>query len=1238
MKIAHSLVVTLLMLAACAGILGQTATTARITGLVTDAQGNALPGAVVQLVDVATNSERVVTTNEEGRYVFVSLSPGTYDLRVSANGFAKASISGIRAEVTKTVTTDVTLEVGALQEAVNVEANSALSLQREDASIGNVIDQDRLKRLPNLDRQATSFLALQPGAQPTGEITGARRDQNRISLDGVDVTDSINGFAFRSVIPVPTESVEEFRVTVANPNATFGGSTGAQVVLVTKRGTNQFHGSLYEYHQNAALNANSWTSNRLGLRRPPLVNNRFGGSIGGPIWRNHTFFFFNYEGRRRPGSELATRLVPTASLRAGQLRFRDLSGNVFTIDPRTFDPRNIGANPQILKALSVLPLPNNPSFGDGLNNSGFTANIPTTLQEDFAVLRIDQKIGQNWSIEAKGAAFRGISTNTSQVDIVNLLATSRSPDRPRNLNFALRGAVAPNLINEFRVGYTFDKTPTERISPTTIGGFNLPVDLASASLVADPTSQLDEPIDVDTQRARFTLSRGATTQFTDNVTWVKGAHTMQFGGSLHLIRTDNIRTDKLFGVLTTPVAQIGAGGNVFISASERPQTCDSSQGITQNCLRSGDLQRYNQYYATMLGIVDNVPVLAVRDASLQPLPLGTNLEASTKERLWEFYFSDVWRLKPSLTFTYGLTYQWRTPPVEKEGRQTLLTYSATGELVFPQEYIRLKREAAERGEIFNPVLAYTPIGDTGRDGILDINRKDFSPRISVAWQPSPKDGVFARIFGRQSTVLRGGYSILFDRPNRVMTTAVPLLGGVGFAQSLTLRGPRNSSGAPFRAGIDGPIPTPATFAVPSPYAPPKAGEVISLFLDPNLADPHHHTVDFTIQREIPGDMLLEVGYVGRFGRNLYQTGNLNSAPYFFKDKTSGQVFAQAFDAVALQLRGGVNPNSVTPQPWFENQLGAGATVLVATRGTGSFIVGNVSSLWQTVIDPLAPQPYNNNQVDDLDYRTSQGRSNYHGMLITLRKRHSRGLTFDFNYTLSKSLDQVGQWQNSISVFPSSYDPDTDYGPSFFDRRHTFNANWVFDLPSGHGHRFKTGNWMDKVIGGWSVAGVFQASSGLPLSVVQGTQVFGAGLRFGFSSGAIPTTNADFGNDIHNSVPGSGGIGISGDPARRGSGFNLFANPEEVFRSFRRIELSKDSRSGRGILRGLPGWNFDLSVGKEMKLGEQVKFRLSFEFFNVLNHVIFADPSLDLNDPTNFGVIRGTANQPRSIQLGGRFEF
>lgn len=1247
-------------------VIAQTATTTTISGTVTDAQGGTVTGASVKLLDPSTNNERSTSTDSDGRYNFYAVSPGLLKVTVSAKGFRTKVITDVQAETTKVANVNVTLEVGQVEMVQEVVAGVEAQLQTADASVGSVFDEARLKQLPTLTRQANALFALQPATTPTGEFAGARQDQTVINLDGVDVSDNVIGDTFRTIIPVPIDTLEEFRGTSANANATFGRSSGGQISMVTKSGTNSFHGSAYLYHQDGALAANSWTLNRLAApnnKKPFLLDNRFGGTIGGPIFRNKTFFFLAYEGRRNPRSQTVTRIVPTDTLRQGILLFRDASGKMQTIDQnaiKALDPRSLGPNPKVLEYLNLYPHANDlgATGADGFNTGGFTFAAPLTTRDDFSLGKIDHKFTEKWSLSAKFSANREINTNAGQVDLQRKVATGNRPQRPRNAVATVTSVLTPNLTNQASFSWLHDRLDFAVESPKPFVGLNAAINLGDT--VAN-NGVLDDLIDVDTQRARHQFRTLNIYQIADTLSWSKGAHNLQTGTNIRHIRSVDFRDDKVIGSITTPVAAVSTeGGFVTISASERP-----------SFLTATDQTRYDNFYASLLGIVSQVPALITRDSSLKLQPLGTGLFTKSTLGAYEFYGSDTWRFRPSLTITYGLTYNWQTPPVEDSGKQTVITFKDSGQLVDYKKYMNDKLTAASQGVVYNPDLAYVPLKNAGRKTAFNTDFGDFSPRFSAAWNPSFKSGLLGKLFEDRKTVVRGGYSLIYDRTTTIQTIVIPTL-GVGFAQTINVAAPTNGAGQPFRIGVDGPIPLPtAPQTVSSPVIPvksPNYGETLSFSVDPFIKVPRNHVIDVTVQRELPWRLILEVGYVGRYARQLYMNGNMNAVPINFKDPKSGQTFAQAFDAVATQLRGGTLAANVTPQPYFENlyglALGANATVQIATARSANFTNGLVSNLAQVYLDSTICRSgkcpaLTNLQSQDLLVRFSGGFSNYHGLIFTLRKRYSQGFTFDFNYTLSKSLDNSGLvTQNNVAEFQNSLFPDLDYGVSGFDIRHIINANGVYELPFGKGKRFEFDNRIvSKVISGWRTAGVFTGQSGLPLTVAQNAgQAFGGGSIGGFipNSGAIPLQNSLFDSGVHSNVAGSGGVGTSGDPrpplGPGGTGLNLFANPEAVSKSFRNILLSQDSRHGRNVLRGLRRWSFDWSMMKETKITERVRFTLGFDFINVFNHPIFNNPTLNLQTPANFGVItsqfdsisQGLATNatigPRRIQVSGRFDF
>ncbi|MCA1651212.1 MAG: carboxypeptidase-like regulatory domain-containing protein [Acidobacteria bacterium] len=786
--IALRLVVSLLSLLLAAPLAAQTATTASMSGRVTDAQGAVIPGATVKLTDRSTAQARTAVSDSQGRYAFFTLPPGVYDLSVTLVGFKTATVAGLIIEATRPAVQNVGLTLGGITEEVTVNATSETLVIKRDSSVGNTIERQRLMLLPNLTRDAASLLALQPGVSSTGFVTGARQDQTTYAIDGIDISDNVIGATFRTAVPTPAESVEEFRMTVANPNATFGRSSGAQVSFVTRRGTNKFDGSAYTYLQDDKWNATPWHTNRLGQPKPPLEDRRYGGSLGGPLVKGKTFFFGLFEARRDRGTTTVTRLVPTATLKQGILQFRDASGTVQTINPRDLDPRGIGANPLILQMLSLYPEPNNltAAGADGLNTGGFTFDVATPIDDNQGIFRLDHTFNSNWRLDSSVNVSDRKTLNAAQTDIVNRVATYNVPTKGRAVSVGLLGVLRSNLTNEFRVGYVKDDRGAIPIDPAPqVPGLNIAIDLAGANL--------SEPIDVGTQNARKQLFPLQTYQIIDNLTWLKGSHSVQSGFNFRLMHEEDFRNDKVVGSLSVPVAQVGSAQFNLVPAAQRP-----------GFIAATDVARYDALYAALLGQVDSSAYLATRDGSLQPNPIGTGLISQSDLNAYEFYAADTWQVKPTFTVNYGVTYNWQTPPTEKDGRQTLLTFHDTGELVSAQQYLADKRAAAERGEIYNPTLAYVPIRESGRTHAFDTDYTNVSPRVSAAWTPSFTKGWANRLFGDGKTVIRGGYSLLYDRSTTVQTITIPTL-GVGFAQTLSVNAPQRGPGDPFRVG-DGPIP------------------------------------------------------------------------------------------------------------------------------------------------------------------------------------------------------------------------------------------------------------------------------------------------------------------------------------------------------------------------------------------------------------------------------------------------
>lgn len=1334
MKVFKSIAIAFVLLAAlfsAAPAWSQTASTALVLGTVTDQGGAVVPDATVALTNAATNESKTANTNSVGQYVFPNVAPGTYTLKISKAGFATTTFSNIKFDVAKSYTYDAKLEVSSGKEVVEVSTGAAAELQTADATIGNVIGGTEITRLPTLGRDASELLTLQPGSTPYdsnqvgfgnngGTIAGARSDQNSIVMDGIDVTDNVisGGATEKPIIPIGVESIDEFRAEITNENVTFLRSSGGQVDVISKSGGNSYHGSVYWFHQNSALNANSWDNNHTPstvngkqlsyTKKPPTHDNRGGFFFGGPIKKDKTFFFANYELRRFPQSLQDVRIMPSDLLRQGVLQFPDAAGNLNQYNLQTIDPRGIGISPTISKLWGMMPKGTDTNIGDGHNTIGLRLNLPAPLKTDFESFRLDHKFTDKVQFFGRYMYSRNLAPNDGQVDL-----RGPTPITPSDSNIrgdgeygGLDWQIRPNLTNSFRLGWIRARQDFTVVRPSTSAAqLALPMTNTADGYIAlapglAQTGLIDTIVDVDTQRARHQAIYDSSKQYNDMITWTKGRHTLSSGADIRWLPTIHDRDDKVVGSLNSLVAAMDADVNFLGSSpANRPPTCGG--GITTNCLLSGDVQRWDRLYAASLGLVDNVGILTVRDGSLNPKPFGTTLIAKTTLRMYEFFVQDSWRMSPSLTLTYGLGYGWQTTPQELHQQQTLIAnHDAGDQILDTTAYFQAKAAAAAAGQFYNPTLSYIPVKFSGRSNVFNVDYGNVAPRISLAWNPGFSGGGLGHLFGNKKTVVRAGYGIGYDRVNTVQSVIIPML-GVGFAQTINVVTPLcNATGAggagcspassnpslsSFRVGVDGSIPLPATpQPLKSPIVPPIVySELLSFQNDPDFKVGRSHMIDFTIQRELPGQNILEIGYVGRLGRKLAGSFNLNSSPYFFKDTASGQTFAQAFDATATQLRGNVSPfllnGNVNPafnvQPWFEDLLpgfgtGCGpngqdvpSTLCLAAGNSSAFQNGNVTNLFIGMDIyrkfALGAPTFNNLQVFDLFMRSHKDYSNYHALVLTLRNRPWHGVLYDMNYTFSKSLDTVGAVQNSASYYATSFNPSIEYGPSFFDRTHVFNGTFNYDLPLGRGHRLGSSHEaVNKIIGGWYTAGVVRFSSGIPLVVQESNQVFGGGAIFAFATGEIPLVNpSSLGGGVHEGVcagPGNPGSASDGPNCASlypsgtvltGTGINYFSNAGAALKDFRPILLASDTRTGRSRpLRGFWFKNLDLRLGKVTKFRENLQVEYSFDFFNAFNHPTFLDPTFDTTNLSDFGVVntqlipanRNTGS--RWIQFGLRVEF
>src|SRR6266403_2067076 len=575
----------------CGLAAGQAATSLR--GTISDPSGSTAAGATVVLANSESKIERTATTAEQGGYQFLFVPPGTYSLTVTATGFRPYKLDAVQLLVNTPATINAQLKVGAAGEVVEV-TSEAPALTLGDASLGNSFTQTQVQDIPLEGRNVPDLLSLQAGVAYTGNrigdkdqdtrngaVNGARSDQSNVTLDNVDVNDQSNGYAFTSVLPVTQDSVQEFRVTTTNYGADQGQGSGAQVALVTKSGTNAFHGALYEDLRNTITSANDYLVKQsqlnIGLPNKPLQLNRniFGVSVGGPLRKDRMFFFANYEGARKREEQRAERVIPTPSLCQGIFRYQDVNGGVTTFTPtdlKNLDPLGFGINPAMLDLAnhtgyldktfcSGKTITNDTSAGDGLNYAGFVFRAPTSLDNDVFIVRADYRL----TADGRHTIFwRGA------------LQDLRNPGAP----FLPCDAPQQTTVDHskgFVIGYT------AVLSPSLTNSFHWGFTRQSFGVVGDTNQPWNTFLGLDQGIAYSHNFQVPLHNLLDDFSWTKKTHTLQFGAAIGLARdprTSFLHSSHLGIGTTNWTSPIGFAGT---TSTLDPQNAAAHPQLGVNC-------------------------------------------------------------------------------------------------------------------------------------------------------------------------------------------------------------------------------------------------------------------------------------------------------------------------------------------------------------------------------------------------------------------------------------------------------------------------------------------------------------------------------------------------------------------------------------------------------------------------------------------------------------------------------
>ncbi len=1292
----------------------QSTNTGTVVGVVSDQSGAVVPGATVTLTDASTNAARTTVTSNTGQYVFVNVSPSVYNITASKAGFQLDKLANQSVQVGTQATANFSLHVGNEQQTVEVQA-AGTDLQTLNATVGSTVEEEAIAQLPSLLHDAGTFTTLQAGVSPDGSVAGTVVDQSTFSLDGGDNTNDMDGsmsvytgsFAGdptggiasgnqglatspTGVMPTPADSVEEFKVNATGQTADFNNSAGAQVEVVTKRGTNTWHGTGYEYYLDNNFSANNWENNNPANYAKPADYHysKFGFGAGGTVlpkfMGGKTYIFALYQGWRYPNSEVISWPVPSPAMEQGLLTLGGVNGTQY--DMKALDPRHIGINPTVLAMWTkYMPQGTAAACGsisstcDEVNTFAIKGNLSLPYKDDFLVGRLDHDFGDRNHLMASYRYYKLTKASDTQVDIGGFFkgdtlgkpaSTASRPQQPWFFVVGFTTSITSKLTNDFHYSFLRNYWSwSDNNAPAQVSG------LGGALEPFGETSRPLAPFNVNTQSIRTRFWDGQDNFFRDDLTLIKGSHLFSFGGQYQHNFDFHQRSDNGGGINFTPTYQLGSSGGT--GAGNLDLTALHLAGYPKGSTAS-------RLAAAVYGIVTASQLAYTRQGpnlALNP-PLTHAFDKSTIP-YYNVYFSDTWHMKPSFTLSYGMGWTLEMPPTEANGKQTVLVDDSDNP-VKTLDYLARRKAAALQGQVYNPNLGFALVANVGNGRKYPYNPfyGSFSPRVGAAWNPHFGDGVLSKIFGTEGTVIRGGYGRIYGRLNGVDLVLVPLL-GVGLIQPVQctralndgtcggVNGTTNGTVASaFRIGVDGtsaPLAS-ASATLPQPVFPgvnsaeSSAAEGLDPDFRPNVSD----TFDLTIQRKVSSHSTLEVGYIGRLIHHEYQPYNLNVVPYMMVK--GGQDFKTAYAALETALGCATSigacgaqgiPTTITPQPFFEAALGgpnsayctgyASCTAAVLNNEFSNLTSQAVWSLWSDLDGgpfTFAPTMMNNSGVasSGLALNASTGYGNYNGGFITLITQNWHGLLMHNNFTYSKALGTGAVVQASSEYTPNdAFDLSKMYGVQPFNRKFVFNTYLVYDEPFFKNQQGILG----RALGGWSLAPIFTMGNGQP--IYSGTQT--SAQSFGSADGSNYFTNeqlvftSKYKGGVHSHYGVAGGTDQYGNSVGTGvvgpgsQSINMFKDPVAVWNQVREPILGIDTKNpGVGPIIGMPYWNVDASLQKNVKVWERVTLQFSTIFTNVLNHDVLGDPGIAAYNPAGWGVESGQLNTPRTMEFGMRASF
>lgn len=1317
-RLFHCLSLGLFLLALPLSALAQV--TASLSGTITDPTGAIVVGATVTVKNIATGTEAKVVTTNQGQYFIPSLGPGSYSVVVAAAGFKTANVQDVKIDTGTPATANIALEVGATSESVVVQSGGEI-IQSQTATITTTLNTNQIINLPLVSRNPVNFVSLMAGVNTPRDtrnstINGLPESAIDITLDGINVQDNFNKTGdglFARVAPT-LDSIEEVSVSTANPEAVGGAMGAVQVKFVTRQGGNEFHGSLYEYHRNTALNSAYWFTNRdaapynvqtaktcvNGLspinpatqelytpencraQRAANLFNQYGGRLGGPITipklfngKNRAFFFVNYEEFRQPTAVVRQRTILHPTTQSGVFQYnRTVNGvssveSINLLDLAARNGQTATVDPTIAKLLADIRAAATSTGGitqlTDPNQQRFTYNPSGSALNKRPTVRFDVNVTDKHRVEA---------TWTYQVgrggpDFLNGVEPA-FPGFPNQGNqpadrytgsLALRSTITPTLVNEARTGLSggpsrFNPAATASTFSGSIANQN------GFALNLNGAIGVTNPYVVTAPSRRNPLFR----DFSDTVTWSRGAHSIVFGGKL-------IDTQLTFNAQTL-VPTINFGVDTNDPAIALFTTANFPGASTT------DLANARNLYAVLTGRVTAINANArLVESSGKYEYLGNAFERSHQKE-FGFFVQDSWRMTQNLTVNYGVRWEVQRPFTVDNDSYTTTTVNDLWGISGPGNLFKPGTRTGRATE-FIQMKKGTPAYNT--------DYGNFAPSLGIAWRINSKNGLLRMLAGEGQTVIRTGYSIAYNRqgigdfrgvqssnPGVVITTNRDLTQGNLVTNQGTDRLPvllreTNRLGAPA-------FPTTPTYPlVGAPFV--QVTNSANIY-DPNINIPYSQSWTFGIQRELGKNTVVEARYVGTRNLQGWTTYNLNSNEFNIVENGLLDEFKLAMGNLQANIAAGrgahfryAGPGTGTaPLPitlaYFSGlpaaQAGAASNYTSTNFASNTFLNllarnnPNVASFASNLdgnatfranaVRAGLPENFmltNPGLRGGANFTGNGGYTRYDALQIDLRRRLSRGLQVTANYQFAKAFESARVSFRAPRV--NVLDTNT--------LQHALKLTWVYELPIGRGKALwgGVGSALDRLVGGWEFHGTGRIQSGQPynfgnvnlvgMTVKDLQDAFklrfddNAKIAYLLPQDIIDNTIRAF-NASPTSTTGYGSLGAPTGkylaPASNANCIQVYSGqcaPQNVFATGPRFT------------------RFDLSLKKQVKINERMNFELRGEFLNAFNNINFFTPTANaFITPSSQTFMQVTTaytdssntNDPggRLVQLVARFNF